>query len=342
MKFEIGDKILLLHSGETGTIVEQINEEMVMVEVGGIQFPVYADQLDYPYFKSFSEDKRVFKKTGQRGEDIPAERKTGKQGEETGVWLSFLPVYMEESGEEAVHELKIFLINETAHSYKLHYHLYTGQALFLEVKNEIPPFSHFYLNNLLFEALNDNPRFEFLFSLKEPDKKSAETFTKIFKPKPKQVFRKLGELGERQDASFRFLLFEKYPDRSIPETSDFSMGTIGSPAKISNPPRDLPGIYEPKYEIDLHIERLMDNWRGLSNFEILTIQLHEFQRYLDLAIAHKQFSMVVIHGVGKGKLRDEIHQVLQHTPEVRNFVNQYDVRYGYGATEIFFTPGHEY
>jgi len=340
MKFEIGDKVALLHSGETGTIMEQINEEMVMVEVAGIQFPVYADQLDYPYFKSFSGDKSVFKKTGRpRGEDIPPERKAGQPGAETGVWLSFLPVYAEESGEETVHELKIFLINETGRLYKLHYHLYTMQSLFLEVKNELAPFSHFYLNDLLFEALNDNPRFEFLFSLKEPDKKAAETFTKVLKLKPKQVFQKMGELRDRRDASFRFLLFERYPDRAIPETPDFSMGAISNPVKISNIPPNLPDIYEPKYEIDLHIDQLMDNWRGLSNFEILTIQLHEFQRYLDLAIAHKQFSMVVIHGVGKGKLRDEIHQILQHTPEVRNFVNQYDIRYGYGATEIFFTPG---
>ena len=48
MKFQIGDKILLLHSKEEGEVVEIINKEMVMVDVEGVQFPVYIDQVDFP------------------------------------------------------------------------------------------------------------------------------------------------------------------------------------------------------------------------------------------------------------------------------------------------------
>jgi dsDNA-specific endonuclease/ATPase MutS2 len=44
----------------------------------------------------------------------------------------------------------------------------------------------------------------------------------------------------------------------------------------------------------------------------------------------------VIHGIGEGKLRDEIHDILRLKKEVKSFVNQYDPRFGYGATEIFF------
>jgi dsDNA-specific endonuclease/ATPase MutS2 len=44
----------------------------------------------------------------------------------------------------------------------------------------------------------------------------------------------------------------------------------------------------------------------------------------------------VIHGVGKGKLREEIHEILKLKKEVKYFINQYDPRFGYGATEIFF------
>jgi dsDNA-specific endonuclease/ATPase MutS2 len=47
-------------------------------------------------------------------------------------------------------------------------------------------------------------------------------------------------------------------------------------------------------------------------------------------------NMIVIHGVGSGKLKDEIHEVLKTKKEVRYFINQYDARFGYGATEIFF------
>ena len=65
--------------------------------------------------------------------------------------------------------------------------------------------------------------------------------------------------------------------------------------------------------MDLHIEKLTD-WRHLSNFEMLTMQLNTFEKYLDLAIAHHQHNLIVIHGVGTGKLKDEIHEILKTTP----------------------------
>jgi len=89
--------------------------------------------------------------------------------------------------------------------------------------------------------------------------------------------------------------------------------------------------------IDLHIEKLTDSWKHLSNFEILTIQLKNFERYYDLSVAHYQPSLTVIHGVGTGKLRDEIHAMLKLKKEVKSFVNQYTAAYGYGATEIYFS-----
>ncbi|MEO7534288.1 MAG: Smr/MutS family protein, partial [Ferruginibacter sp.] len=89
--------------------------------------------------------------------------------------------------------------------------------------------------------------------------------------------------------------------------------------------------------VDLHIEKLSDNWKHLSNFEILTIQLKEFEKFYDLAISHYQPTLIIIHGVGTGKLRDEIHEQLRLKKEVKSFVNQYHPSYGYGATEIFFS-----
>ncbi|ULT41633.1 Smr/MutS family protein [Niabella defluvii] len=88
--------------------------------------------------------------------------------------------------------------------------------------------------------------------------------------------------------------------------------------------------------VDLHIEKLSDNYERMNNFEMLTLQLKTFEKFYDLAVAHMQPTLVVIHGVGTGKLRDEIHDALRLKKEVNYFVNQYDSRYGYGATEIFF------
>ena len=62
MKYEIGDKILVLATDEEGKVVELMNEKMVMIEVRGVKFPAYMDQIDFPYFKMFSQKKTVEKK----------------------------------------------------------------------------------------------------------------------------------------------------------------------------------------------------------------------------------------------------------------------------------------
>ena len=62
MKYEPGDKIIVLLTNEEGRVVEVMNEKMVMIEVKGVRFPAYMDQIDFPYFKMFSEKKIVEKK----------------------------------------------------------------------------------------------------------------------------------------------------------------------------------------------------------------------------------------------------------------------------------------
>jgi dsDNA-specific endonuclease/ATPase MutS2 len=88
--------------------------------------------------------------------------------------------------------------------------------------------------------------------------------------------------------------------------------------------------------LDLHIEKLSPDHENLSSFEKLSLQLQTFEKYLDLAVAHHLPSMIVIHGLGTGKLRDEIHEILRMRRDVKSFVNRYHPAYGYGATEIFF------
>ena len=55
MKFAIGDKVLLKNSGEEGNVFAIINKEMVEVDVNGISFPAYIDDLEHPYLKWFTE-----------------------------------------------------------------------------------------------------------------------------------------------------------------------------------------------------------------------------------------------------------------------------------------------
>ena len=336
MKFEIGDIVRVLHSDEEGEVIDIINDKMVMLNVSGVQFPVYNDQIEYPYFKKFSE-KKIFppKKDKQYIDDLKKEKSSNEKKVSDGMWLSFLPVIdTDEFGDDVVDNLKVHLVNRTEVAYTFDYKLaFFGKPEF-ELKNTIQPFENFYIHDVLFEDLNDSPFFEFEFSLLKPDNKKAEICTASLKLKPRQLFIKIEEIRTRNEASFSYRLFDIYPDKVKEEKMD--TGHLNSKQHVYDASKGRQFMEAPKSVVDLHIEKLTDNWQGMSNLQILTIQLKTFEKYYDLAIAHLQPSLIVIHGVGSGRLRDDIHELLKHRKEVKTFLNQYDPRFGYGATEIFF------
>ena len=132
------------------------------------------------------------------------------------------------------------------------------------------------------------------------------------------------------------MLFDEYPEKADEEKVDLSvLGNAGY--RLYDAGKIKQNLAPARSVVDLHIEKLTDSWKHLSNFEILTIQLKEFEKFYDLAAVHYQSSLTIIHGVGTGKLRDEIHAVLRTKKEVKSFVNQYTAAYGYGATEIYFS-----
>src|SRR3954469_12341858 len=107
MKFQVGDRVLVLHSNEEGEIIDIINDKMVMVDVRGVKFPAYIDQLDFPYFKRFTEKPLIPKKKEKRYvEDVRKEKPQPAHKVVDGVWLSFLPVMdTDEFGDDVVETL---------------------------------------------------------------------------------------------------------------------------------------------------------------------------------------------------------------------------------------------
>jgi len=334
MKYQLGDIVLLLHSQEEGEVVEIISDEMLLIDVNGVQFPVYMDQIDFPYFKRFSEKKIVFpKKEKVYVDNLRKEEVTKKYHVHSGVWLCFLPVFDKDIfDDDVVEKFKIYLLNQTNEPYQFLYQIKFKGAPEFHLTNTVLSFNEFYLHDIPFEEMNDAPKFKFDFSLSKPNRKKALHFETSFKIKAKQLFQKIEEMKLKNEPTFSFLLFENYPDKTeeiIPDyhNSHGQLYEISKTKQMLEPARSV---------VDLHIEKLTDNWKGLSNFEILTIQLKYFEKYYNLAIAHRQPNLIIIHGIGTGKLRNEIHEILKTKKEVRTFANQYHHDFGFGATEIFF------
>lgn len=343
MKYQVGDIVLILHSDEEAQIIDIINDKMLMVDVKGVSFPVYMDQVDFPYFKRFTE-KKLFsagsggpaKKEKQYVDDVRKEKKSPEQRVVDGVWLTFLPVMdTDEFGDVIVEELKIHMINRTTTPYKFVYKLHFFGKPDFELKNEIQPFEDFYLHDVDFADMNDSPSFEVDFSLFAPVKSKADHYETSVKLKPKQLFARIEELKQKNQAHFSQLLFENYPDKIIEDKVE--MGRLAAKGyKIYDASKARQHLEPAHSVVDLHIEKLTDYWKHLSNYEILSLQLKTFEKYYHLSVVHHQPSLIIIHGVGEGRLRDEIHDILRLKKEVKSFVNQYHPNFGYGATEIFF------
>lgn len=335
MKYQTGDHIIVLLTQEEGRVVEIINEKMIMVEVKGVRFPAYTDQIDFPYFKMFSEKKQITKKKiyidDVQKEGIKPKDKTGR-----GVLLSFLPVFDKDIfDDDIVEKCKLYLINQDATPYTFTYNCRTKGDNQFQLSNDLASSSDFYLHDILFEELSGSPRLDFEFSLKDPDKKKAPFFGTSLKLKAKQLFKKIEEMQLKNEPGFVYSLFDVYPDKAAEEKMDLTL-LSNAGFKIYDADKIRQNLEPSRSVIDLHVERLTDQWEALNNFEILGLQLNTFNKYYDLAVAHHQPDLVIIHGVGTGKLRDEIHEILRLKKEVKSFINQYHHLYGYGATEIYF------
>lgn len=90
----------------------------------------------------------------------------------------------------------------------------------------------------------------------------------------------------------------------------------------------------PPMEVDLHIHHLVKNQKGLSNHEMLNIQLDTARRQLEFAINKRIQKVVFIHGVGEGVLRTELEYLFSRYEQVKFYDADYQ-KYGLGATEVY-------
>lgn len=102
------------------------------------------------------------------------------------------------------------------------------------------------------------------------------------------------------------------------------------PRSIKKKPKER---FQPAFEVDLHIHKLVPSTKGMTKHDILTLQLDTAKRQLEFAIRKRIQKMVFIHGVGEGVLKLELEYLLK-----RYNVKFYDAnyqKYGLGATEVY-------
>ena len=90
----------------------------------------------------------------------------------------------------------------------------------------------------------------------------------------------------------------------------------------------------PPMEVDLHIHQLTTSTKGMSNHEMLNLQLDTARHKLEFAIRKRIQRVVFIHGVGEGVLKMELEYLLGRYSNIKFYDADYKT-YGLGATEVY-------
>ncbi len=87
-------------------------------------------------------------------------------------------------------------------------------------------------------------------------------------------------------------------------------------------------------EIDLHINELLDDTRGMSNSEMLNYQLDKFREVMDKYKTKREQKIVFIHGKGDGVLRKALVEELKRKYSNCRYQDASFQEYGFGATMV--------
>lgn len=89
-----------------------------------------------------------------------------------------------------------------------------------------------------------------------------------------------------------------------------------------------------KPEVDLHLLELAPKSNFQNDHEALLFQLEYVKSTIETAMRKRIRRVVFIHGMGKGKLRRELRQLLKREYSNVEFFDASYQKYGHGATEI--------
>jgi len=151
-------------------------------------------------------------------------------------------------------------------------------------------------------------------------------------------FYKLHSFTENDYFDEQAMLFDLVkPKSEMPEISPDEI----KKAMLSKEPVATPKLQRQKtqlnpkvIEVDLHIHELVDNTTGMSNADMLQLQLDKFHAVIEENKHKKGQKIVFIHGKGEGVLRNEIMKLLKTRYKSYYYQDASFREYGFGATMV--------
>lgn len=327
MKLRIGDKVRFLNETGDGIVSRIKDKQTVFVEMqDGFEIPYLVSQL-VPIHTELIIDKNA------DNIELNPDDQTND-----AIYLIIEPDHELLS---LVNDYKIYLFNASSYNILFSYSI-KDENYFQTLKHgELGAFQKIILKQVKMPFFKEYSyhKIECLF-YKNTHFKTQLPLAEIVNVSPKSLAEsKLLKHDEFKFPVYAFLLKEEF---LVQENIDQELSLIdiaklksvkefNSRVRISKSNKDYLKLLEK--EVDLHITELIENPEGLSNFEMLNIQLEKFENELDDAIYKNMKKIIFIHGVGNGRLKQEIVSRLNKTKGV-TFQDASYKDYGFGATQV--------
>ncbi len=334
-----GTIVRLKRTGEEGVVTQIVDDEMVrvMLKKDGMIIPAFMEDLER-VDKSTSKGKakiakKPAKKTGQQAK-VQSQYTILKS---LGIQLAF-----DSSASGSTQRYEIFLINDTRYDVVYDIKIVTREQRLVKTDGVIKTVAAESLGFMLADTLNEYPVVEIKCQQVTTEGIGAR-LEKTVKVKPQQFFKRIKTAPLLNRPTHLYQLFPSF-DQPKGDKEDLQSYTKRQAVVLTEDDEhyrlyDLPSpkdLAEFDPELDLHIEKLVEDTSKLTKADMLKIQLQHFHKFLEKAIELGVQRVFIIHGVGKGKLRNEIAAQLLLNPDVKTFKNEYHPYYGHGATEVLF------
>ncbi|MDX1667390.1 MAG: hypothetical protein R3350_09185, partial [Saprospiraceae bacterium] len=315
MLFSVGTQVRFRHSGDRGVVTALLEGGMVSVWLPDeeMEIPAFVDDLlrdeasdsQSPGFRAkFLKGKKPKSKRAPVAPEIHNQYAIlrGK-----GIQLAFDP---ELNAEGAAEKYILYLINDTAHEFIYDFQLYLGKELLEKGDGKMKAMSAIPIAEFLFDHLNEKPRFA-IKCRRLTTEGESEVLQRELRIRPKKFFSKVvtAPLLNRQVHLFQLLNPAKTrKEKRKEDLKSYTQRNLRSGQH--RPPSDLHPLsleileaanFIP--EIDLHIDRLVDDPGSLNKADILRTQLRHFDRYLEKALRVGAERVFIIHGLGTGRLK---------------------------------------
>lgn len=321
----IGDRVRLVHGREEGIIYAFLPGNVVEIEIeDGFRIPVMKNEI---VTISPVESQRMTKsevpgKIAPRNEAIIPRNAPFA---EKGIYLAFISV-----NDRA---LTVHIINNTDWTLPFTASA-SGQHSTGLAAGVLAPRTAQKLSEVLMKDFEEWPVFDFrLLFYRDGKHDLPQPLNKRIKCRAQSFYKNKGRVPVLAKDGFVYQLDEENLKKDTePLRDDFSAELRNS--MLSGPAIETGPVAKPNQVVDLHIEKLGVDIKGLSNDAILKKQLDAFESNLELAIANGMDEITFVHGAGNGTLKAELHRRLGKNQHVQYFKDALKEKFGYGATLV--------